>query len=193
MTKLIFSGEHVGLVVRGKTSAEHSPGVMAQHADCIISNGACVGFFGEGRDGSSGSSGKSGLNMKGVVYDMDGLAKARPYYTDGRLAATAGVVSTVLYLHVGTEKAKAFDAVWEELQADPPSFWLAGANCSTRASGAFKKSNILSSGIPGLDTPDHLYKQLVKTMGAKATSYSGYVGFEKANSGYTVAVTGTGT
>lgn len=188
MARLIFAGEHVGLIVRGKTSATHNPGVMEQHADCILSDGSCVGFFGEGRDGSSGSSGSAGLNMRGVVYDMDGLRQNRPYYIDGALARGYNVVSTVLSIFVGTSQAQAFDQAWASLAANPPSFWLAGANCSTRASGAFKTAGILSGGIPGLDTPDHLYDQLVATLGNVCSSHSGYVGFTPANNGYDVTI-----
>jgi hypothetical protein len=54
---LLFSGDQVGLIVRGKKSHAHKPDVMEQHADCILSNGAPVGFFGEGNNGSSNSIG----------------------------------------------------------------------------------------------------------------------------------------
>src|SRR5260221_10661309 len=40
-----FTGDSVGLIVRGKKSHEHEPGLMEQHADCILSNGAPVGFL----------------------------------------------------------------------------------------------------------------------------------------------------
>lgn len=188
MTRLKFSGAYVGLIVRGKTNETHEPGIMAQHADCILSNGSCVGFFGEGRSGSSGSSASSGVNMKGSVYDMDKLAQNRPYYTDGALAKGYGVVSGVLAIHVGEVAAKLFDAAWAATAVDPPVFWLAGANCSTRAAGVFKSAGILVGGIPGLDTPNNLFKQLATIYSAKSWSYYGYVGFEKTNSGHEVTI-----
>lgn len=193
MPRLTFSGDAVGLIVRGMTGPTHDPGVMEQHADCILSNGSCVGFFGEGRDGSSGASGSVGLNLRGTVYDMDSLARHRPYYIDASTARAYGVHSTVLVLRVGAALAAAFDAAWSGMAEDPPSFWLAGANCSTRASGAFRESGILSGGIPGLDTPVHLYRQLQTTLGPRAQSHSGFVGFERSGAGYAVVVATNGS
>lgn len=43
-----FTGNSVGLIVRGKCSQEHHPDNLDQHADCVLSNGAPIGFFGEG-------------------------------------------------------------------------------------------------------------------------------------------------
>lgn len=184
---LTFPGDKIGLIVRGKTSATHDPDLMAQHADCIISDGSCIGFYGEGA-GLSGSGGALGLGMRGTVYDMSELAKHRPYYTDGALAKGYGVVSTVLAITVGTRQAKAFDAAWAALDAHPPDFWIVGANCSTRAAGVFRTAGILAGGLPGLDTPNNLYEQLVATLGHKCTSHSGYVGFTSGGSGYNVTV-----
>jgi hypothetical protein len=178
-----FAGDRVGLIVRGKTSTDDDPGVMAQHADCITSNGAPMGFFGEGNDGSFNS---SGVGMSGAVYDFTALGQHRPYYTDIAMAKGYGVVSTALIISVPPLQGAAFDDAWAELKASPPGFTILGLNCSTRASQAFQKAKVLSAGIPGLDTPNNLYKQIVKELGGRCSSYSGYVGFSPAGNGYLV-------
>lgn len=130
--------------------------------------------------------------MRGTVYDMEKLSQNRPYYIDGALAKGSGVISGVLAIQVGEVAAKAFDAAWDEVSKNPPSFWLAGANCSTRAAGVFKTAGILVGGIPGLDTPNNLFKQLATVHAGKCWSYFGYVGFQKSNSGYRVTIESVG-
>ncbi len=77
MITLQFTGDSVALIVRGKTGPEHQPDLMNQHADCVLSDGACIGFFGEGA-GLSGSGGSLGLGMRGETCDMGDLAQTRP-------------------------------------------------------------------------------------------------------------------
>lgn len=199
MARINFAGDRIGYIVRGKSDADHDPSVFKQHADCVLSSGTCVGFFGEGRGWSFGSSdstggpsssGSSGFGMRGTVYDMDLLKQNRLPYVNAFVAQAYGIQSTLLVINTTQKLAQAFDAEWESMQANPPSFWILGANCSTRASRAFRRSGILSGGIPGLDTPNNLYKQLVQTLGHQTESHSGYIGFEEANQGYTVVVQG---
>ena len=203
-TNYTFGGDRVALIVRGKTGADHSPGLMEQHADCVLSTGAPVGFFGEASDGGStgrapssvggsgrGSVGKSngvGMGMAGVVYDMEKLRQHRPYYVDLGMARGYGVVSTVLFVQVSAAEAMAFDKAWAEMARDPGSFQIVGWNCSTHASQAFRKAGILSGGIPGLDTPNNLYLQLVRERAGKTTSASGYVGFKASGAGYMLTI-----
>src|SRR5437899_3777599 len=125
MPALTFPGNVIGLVVRGKTGPDDHPGVLDQHADCILPNGAPIGFFGDeevasggsssgqgssassGRSSSSGSfaspgrssgssSNSSGMNMKGAVYDYLRFLKSRPFYVDVAQARTCKIKSTVL-------------------------------------------------------------------------------------------------
>ena len=175
--KIVFAGDKVALIVRGKTSAEHSPGKLEQHADCVRSNGSPVGYFGEGGEGSGYIIKAVLIGIQGEVYDLDGFKKHRPYYVDANMARGYGVVSTALVVRVSSSQAQIFDDYWRDLTTDPGTFRLLGKNCSTRASGAFRHSGILASGIPGLDTPNNLYKQLVRQRPDLCTSYSGYIGF----------------
>jgi hypothetical protein len=201
---MTFDGNTVGLIVRWKTGPTHRPAVWSQHADCILSNGAPIGYFGEpaannvasGSSGAVGSSagssmfGSSGgtvggspggsgtvMNMKGAVYDYFGLARSRSYYMSVQLAQRDSVPSTVLLVPATAKQAAAFDGYWRGLELAPGRFSLLGRNCSTRASAAFVAAGLLPGGIPGLDTPNNLYDQLTRTYGARATSLSGYVGF----------------
>jgi len=201
---VVFAGgDRVGLIVRGKSSHEDDPSVFAQHADCILSTGAPVGFFGTGNTGSSGggssgsgassrssanSSNSSGMGMTGVVYDQAGLARNRANYVDAAVAKATKTVSTVLLVQVSAAEAALFDGAWLDMTKDPGSFQLLGWNCSTHASQAFRKAGILSAGIPGLDTPNNLYKQLCVEKQGKVSVASGYVGFSSFGSGYMLIV-----
>jgi hypothetical protein len=199
----VFPGDRVALIVRGKTSHRHEPGVLEQHADCILSNGAPIGFYGAGNDGSSGqassgigASSKSsasfsnslGMAMSGVVWDNVALSRKRANYVDLAVARTNKTISTVLFVRVSIKEAKAFDTAWADMATDPGSFQILGWNCSTHASSAFRKAGILSGGIPGLDTPNNLYLQLCREKKHKATYRTGYVGFSPYNSGWLLTV-----
>jgi hypothetical protein len=196
-------GDRVGLVVRGKSSHADDPSVFAQHADCILSNGSPVGFFGTGNTGSSGggssgsggssrssanSSNSSGMGMTGVVYDATALGRNRANYVDLGIAQATKTASTVLLVQVSATEAAAFDKAWADMSADPGSFQLLGWNCSTHASQAFRKAGILSGGIPGLDTPNNLYKQLCIEKRGKVSVVSGYVGFKPGGKGHIMMV-----
>lgn len=194
MTTVEFTGSVVGLIVRGKTSADHVPGKLEQHADCVLSDGSPIGFFGEDGANTGASSGQgswntSGMNLKGAVYDYHLLRFQRPYYVNGASAAKVDLKSTLLVVDVSPALAVMFSDYWHQLKADPKGFHILGGNCSTRASAAFVYAKILPHGIPGLDTPDNLYRQLVAEREGATTSYSGYIGFTpKASGGYSVVV-----
>lgn len=185
---IVFAGDKVALIVRGKTSAEHSPGKLEQHADCVRSDGSPVGYFGEGGEGSGYITSAVLIGIRGEVYDMEGFKRHRPYYVDATLARGYGVVSTALVVRVSRAQADRFDDYWDRLTDDPGTFRLLGKNCSTRASGAFRYAGILAGGIPGLDTPDNLYKQLVRERPDFCESYSGYIGFATAGTNLAMVV-----
>lgn len=194
MSKITILPTQVGLIVRGKLNDTHSPSVMAQHADCILSTGAPIGFFGDGARGpassgsSSGSSMRIGLNMKGVVYDYGLMETNRPYYITASVARTYNVASTVLLLDVAREKAVKFDESWGSILKTPGAFYMLGKNCSTYAAKAFKMAGIIKSGISGLDTPNNLYIQLKKQYPSSHKVYSGFIGFVKNGTGYDMEV-----
>jgi hypothetical protein len=183
-----FAGDKVALIVRGKTSETHSPGVLEQHADCAKSNGAPVGYFGEGGAGSGYNLSALLFGIHGEVYEMNEFQIHRPFYVDCTLARAASIMSTVLVVQVANGEGTKFDDYWTSLKADPGTFSLLGRNCSTRASGAFRHAGILSGGIPGLDTPNNLYRQLTSERPDRCSSYSGYVGFQIAGSGYALRI-----
>jgi hypothetical protein len=164
----------VALVVRGKKSPSDEPGLLEQHADCILPDGSPIGFYGTGNDQSGNS---IGLRMDGEVWDFAILSSRRVMYVDFASAVGYGAISTTLFVEVTAAQAKAFTASWATMRTSPGSFNIVGDNCSTHASKAFIEAGILKGGIPGLDTPDNLYKQLVKQLPGKTRSMSGYIGF----------------
>jgi hypothetical protein len=117
------------------------------------------------------------MNLRGVVYDYRGLLVHRPFYVNLADAKRGKVPSTILTVNVGASTAVKFAAYWAKLKASPGGFDLLGNNCSTHSSDAFVATGILQGGIPGLDTPNNLYKQLVKALHSSTQSYSGFVGF----------------
>jgi len=199
----VFGGNKVALIVRGKTSHTHEPGLMEQHADCVLSNGSPIGFFGAGNDGSSGggssgsagsskssagSSNSTGFAMSGVVYDFASLSRFRANYVNASVARGTKTISTVLLIDVSTAEAGAFDKAWADMAKDPGLFNILGWNCATHASKAFQKAGILAGGVPGLDTPNNLYLQLCTEKAGKVSVISGYVGFSAFGTGYMMTV-----
>ena len=162
-------------------SAAHHPDLMAQHADVMLADGTIVGFYGEGDDRSGNG---IGLNMNGVVYDRDAMRIQRPYYVDADAAIANRVVSTVLLIKVTRQQARRFAESWDRMTRHPGSFNIVGGNCSTHASASFIDAGVLPKGIPGLDTPDRLYAQIVDTLpAASLQSVTGFVGILPAPRG----------
>ena len=186
LTKVPFAGGAVGLIVRGKTSHAHSPGVLEQHADCILADGSPIGFFGEG-DAASGS---SGLGLDGAVYDFEEFQQKRPFYVNGASARGLKIVSAVLRITASSTQAARFRTFWTRLDADPDTFNILGGNCSTRASSAFVHAGLLGGGIPGIDTPDNLWRQLCTIHRGRVTAAYGYIDFQPKGEGFDVYVTG---
>lgn len=181
--------QRVGLIVRGKLGPNHHPGKMEQHADCILPNGAPVGFFGEGNDNSGNG---IGLRMQGVVYDFARLEIERPYYVDRAKALAARVVSTVLLIGVDSAAAKLFEGAWDAMTQEPGDFNILGGNCASHASAAFIRAKIVGKQIPGLDTPDNLYMQLVRSVPkGQVSGITGFIGFVRkpGQTGFQLEVT----
>lgn len=193
----------VGLIVRGKWSRGHHPGVMAQHADIVMPGSGGMetrGFFGDqqrpgfGSSASSGSSGSGssgrgssagssildsiGLGMRGVVADFDWFLAHRPYYVDLELAKVMDVKSALILVKVSRSEAARLATSWDDLAADPGTFNILGQNCSTAAAAGFESAAI-GREISGLDTPDHLYEQLRERY-HDAYMISGYYGYTRA-------------
>ena len=181
METVTINGTKIALIVRGKLNTNHDPDLMAQHADVILPDGSPIGFFGKG-DGLSGSSGSIGIGMDGIVYDYNLFQVYRPYYVNLIQAKRYKVKSTVLIITVTHTEALLFKNFWIQIKSNPKGFSLLGDNCSTHASEAFISAGILIRGIPGLDTPNNLFKQII-TFRKNAKSYSGYVGFKKKTGG----------
>lgn len=194
--KYPINNHTVGLIVRGKKNDKHVPGNIEQHADCILPGGEPVGFYGGTGDYSSGSSASSsvlssengpfislnstGLNMMGQVAYYDDLIKIRPMYVNLELAKRYKIKSTVILLEVTRSQAELFTQFWKNLKLNPGSFNIIGGNCSTHASEAFVAAKILASGIPGLDTPDNLYRQIKSKFSGRKYVYSGFVAASKS-------------
>ncbi len=184
--RITFPNGKVGLIVRGKLGPSHHPGNMEQHADCILPDGSPMGFFGEANGRRVNS---IGMDMKGAVYDYAELRIHRLYYVDLASALAYSVVSTVLLVTASAAEAKAFAKYWHALDKSPGTFNLLGGNCSTHASDGFIAAGILSGGIPGVDTPDNLYAQLVSKKPGATVSHTGYVGFNpKPSGGYDLVI-----
>ena len=174
-------GTKIGLVVRGKYSPQHHPDKMAQHADAILADGSPVGFYGVGNDNSGNA---LGMRMQGIVYDYATMRLNRPWYVDMDQAISNRVISTVLLVTVTSDQAKAFADAWSSMTRAPGSFNILGGNCSTHSSAAFLDAKVVQGGIPGIDTPDRLYDQLVEALPkGSLRTISGFIGFVPAGGG----------
>ena len=140
-----------------------------------------TGFYGEANGGASNG---IGMGMQGVVYDYERLRIERPFYVNADSAVANRVVSTVLLVQVTADQARAFGDAWARMALHPGSFNIVGGNCSTHASAGFIEAGVLKDGIPGLDTPDNLYAQLVADLpAASLQSLTGFIGFSRSPRG----------
>ena len=85
-------------------------------------------------------------------------------------------MSTVLLLKTTKAQAGLFTQYWTNLHLSPGTFNILGGNCSTNASDSFIAANIVTKGIPGLDTPNNLYKQIKNKFPGEMKVLSGHVG-----------------
>jgi hypothetical protein len=173
-----------GLIVRGMWSKNHEPGVMEQHADVVIpdvaGNMKTRGYFGDqpGATGSSaGSRASIGMGIAGISADMAWFLDYRPHYVDLELAKLVDVKSSLILIKVTRAQAKELNKYWDDLNADPGTFYILGKNCSTAAAAGFETAH-LSKEIVGLDTPDNLFQQL-RAKYKDAFMISGYYGYTR--------------
>ena len=114
--------------------------------------------------------------MKGKVAHHKDLLKIRPMYVDINLARKYNVISTVLLLEVTDSQSQLFKSFWDNLKLNPGAFNILGGNCSSNAAKAFAHAQITNDGIPGLDTPNNLYKYLKAKYAGKQRILSGHIG-----------------
>ncbi len=114
--------------------------------------------------------------MKGTVAHHKELLKIRPMYVVINLAQRYKIYSTVLLLEVTHSQANLFKQFWSNLKIKPGAFNILGRNCSSNAAKAFVYAQIVSGGIPGLDTPNNLYKYLKFKYTGKQKIFSGFIG-----------------
>jgi hypothetical protein len=164
----------IAIIIRGKHNEAHEPGPFDQHADVVLSDGSPYGYFGEG----VGFSADYGMFMDGVVYNYDVFKQKRPYYIDSEYAKRVNVISTICVIRVSDDVAVRFDQYWKNPKVrGKDSFSMLGNNCATHAAEAFRHAGVMKGGIPGLDTPDHLYHELKLRLGGNFKCTSGYIGF----------------
>ncbi|MFT3868904.1 MAG: hypothetical protein QM715_10645 [Nibricoccus sp.] len=161
---------------------------MEQHADCILSNGEPIGYFFLGAPfGMSSMAVPSSVfqsadkGREGMVVDYKAMKRLMPHFTDASRARQTGCLSTFILVETSQENVSAFDGYWQLQRNSPGGFYIFGGNCSSYASRAFRHAKILTSSIPGMDTPNNLYNQLARHNGLKTMSYSGHIGFVQHN------------
>ena len=149
----------------------------------MLGSGEPIGFYGLGNGGRSNG---AGMNMSGVVYRFDKLEQERPYYVEMEAAKKYKAVSALLLVSASLTESKRFAEYWDQLEKSPGAFDIVGGNCSTHASAGFVYCGLLKNGIPGLDTPDNLFRQLSAQKTCQARY--GYIGFVRVGSVFEVSV-----
>ncbi len=193
----------IGLVVRGMSAPGRAPDDQG-HADCVLPNGAPIGFFADTTAaGSSGDTAAGPLLFSGAmtgaftgeVYSYADYLRERPPYVRRDLAVAQRCVSTLLVIDVSDSEARRFEQAWTSMRHDPGQFGILGFNCSTHAGWAFASAGLLATParamgprgtaeIEGFDTPAGLYRQLIEgPANSRFVSYSGYLGFEPMGPG----------
>lgn len=190
-TRIILSGSSVGYIVRGKNGPNDVPGLLTQHADCILSTGEPVGFFGREGPGSGGLSSTSwnsiGINQIASVLGYDQMLETRKTFVDAELARGVNGFSTILIISGLQEiECSLFNDYWRERKeakkGSNPPFHMLGRNCSSFAHHSFEELNLLNPNTRNLFlTPNKLFHHLInfsKCKNYKLNCYSGFVGFE---------------
>ena len=201
MTLLVFDGRSVAFICRGKTSLSQSPNLTDQHGDCVLENGAPIGFFGEdfnaavdiGRVvgeaalmslvpgvgptlGFALGFGDTYTRRDGLVRTYHGFRTARLEYVSISEAKAKRQLSGLVMVPVSAREAQDFRSSWQTMRLDPGAFHYLFNNCSTHAAKAFARANIISPTSETIETPDHLFQYLMKNRSG-ANDHYGYVGF----------------
>lgn len=165
--------DHIALVVRHK-STRNRPPPGEGHADVILPSGAPAGFF---VDRAIEEAGTWGLGVPGQVYGYAQFAAHRPWYVNLETATARAIPSGVLLVQVSAAESRRFQAAWQAMRARPGSFHIDGFNCSSHAALAFATAGLMGSEIPGLDTPDNLFHELLSRHPRRCRDVYGYLGF----------------
>jgi hypothetical protein len=107
------STSSIAVVTRYKTTHTAMPKGGTGHTDCVLPNGAPVGFFSTGLPIS-----------RGVVYGYALYASTRPHYIYAADARTASCISTILILNVGKKRCEQFLKAWLSMRAKTTSYSL---------------------------------------------------------------------
>lgn len=103
MERIKFNHKMVALIVRGKRSAQHDPGI-GSHADCVLPGGEPVGYFGARGAETGGEMSASwhsvGLNQKGQVINYAVMKRALKYYTAPKMRAEENFIPLFYYLRL---------------------------------------------------------------------------------------------
>jgi hypothetical protein len=173
-----------GLIVRGKWSPGHHPGVMEMHADVVVpapgGQMQTKGFFpvkGAAPPGTSGRAEAGLIGVPGEAADMAWFLTYRRAYVDLELAKLQDVRSSVILIKVTLAQAAELRKYWRGLKTDAGAFRLLGQNCSTAAAAGFKAAQVTGE-ISGLDTPDNLFEQ-IRQQYPDAYMLSGYYGYTR--------------
>jgi hypothetical protein len=178
----------VGLIVRGKLSPAHHPGLMEQHADVVFPGPAgeveTRGYFPKSGAPGGGTTGAAGLDLPAVSADLDWFVDHRPWFVYLEIAKATNLTSSLILVKTTAADAATLSTYWDDLEKDPGAFYILGKNCSTAAAAGFERAHIAKE-ITGLDTPDHLFEQLRERY-ADAYMISGYFGYERAGMTWSV-------
>lgn len=167
------STSSIAVVTRYKATHTAMPKGGTGHTDCVLPNGAPVGFFSTGLPIS-----------RGVVYGYALYASTRPHYIYAADARTASCISTILILSVGKKRCEKFLKAWLSMRAKTTSYSLFSDNCASHASTALHAAGVLRrSEIPGLDTPGKLHDTIIKDGLVPWISQSGYLEFQPVQCG----------
>lgn len=177
----------IGYIVRGKNGPNDAPGLFAQHADCVLSSGEPVGFFGLAGPGTASASWNSiAMNQRASALGYDHMLENRAAFVDVVASKNKRLYSTILIIsEIDNLKCSLFNNYWwEKKEAEKGSFapfHLLGRNCSSFAHLSFEELGLLTYSTRGLFlTPNKLFDHLISSSKINKyilTCYSGFIGF----------------
>ncbi len=183
----------IGILLRKQFTEDpcKNPDRVYRHIMVLLPGDRIIGY--NVRPGEIGAFRYIFMNSKGVVRELPRLKEIRRHYIDADYAQKVTykgrenlhMVTVWVKLKVTPEQAQRLTECWEELKENTPPFRLWGNNCASRAAECFVKAGILPWGLPGVDRPASVLKEVMRHY-PDTTTEEGYFGFDINNKAFMI-------
>lgn len=171
----------IGLLLRRQYCANPRRRRMFRHIDTLLADGSIVGFNTAGPCnalirafvGTDGAVRRNDWMVGDQAHNAD-IEAARNFHFEGVLMP---FVTLWVRIPVTPRQADALAEAWVEMEKDPPFFRLLNRNCATRAAQALVQAGIIPRGIPSIETPGNLMREMKRIYGDDLRFEEGFFGY----------------